>query len=655
MCGIVAVINLNRAPVDRRRFAAMRDVLRHRGPDDEGLYVDGPIGLGHRRLSIIDLSETGRQPMSNEDGSVRVVFNGEIYNYLELGQALKAKGHQFSSASDTEVILHQYEEEGEDCVNRFNGMFSFVLWDHRRRRLFAARDRMGIKPLYYYLGPTKLILASEIKAILEDPDVPRAVDSQALADYMFCGRALGGKTMFQNIREVEPGHWFSMDLETGRPQIQKYWSLRHDYDRSRSDEAVTEELLHRLDESVKIHCRSDASLGCHLSGGLDSSTVVALASRHRRGLKTFSIRFVEEGLFDETRFARAVARHVGAEYCETEPDPKEMATRLPYLIWHMDVPMATSGGFAYFTASQLAQRHVKVSLTGHGGDELFAGYPAQLQASFGRTDMFVQQKYFQRVANAPYDQSPIKALLGRGAVGLYRSVRDRFFKPETNLRDIWIQLHCNHWPALSPIFEAGLVTSLAGYTPVDDYLKPFLETDTDQALDQCLYHDLRVYLPSLLHLEDRVSMALSIESRVPFLDHRIVEFLATVPPEQKVRGLEPKHLLRQVASKLLPEEVWARKDKCNFPVPDKCWTSKEMKDLTEAVLIAPESLHRGLFKPEILKQACQYGNLTWSLVNVELWFKIFIDRDPNWTDRIVQHAADRARVGGRPSRCSAGL
>ena len=651
MCGIVAVINFDRTAVDSRRLAAMRDMLHHRGPDDEGLYVDGPVGLGHRRLSIIDLSETGHQPMSNEDGSVRVVFNGEIYNYLELAQALKAKGHRFSSASDTEVILHQYEEDGEDCVSRFNGMFSFVLWDHRRRRLFAARDRMGIKPLYYYLGPTKLILASEIKAILEDPDVPRALDPQALADYMFCGRALGGKTMFRNIREVEPGHWLSLDLETGRPQIQKYWGLHYNYDRSRSDEAVQEELFYRLDESVKIHCRSDASLGCHLSGGLDSSTVAALASRHRQGLKTFSIRFTEKGFLDETRFAKAVARHVGAEYCEGEPNPMDMATWLPYLLWHMDVPMASQGGFAYFTASQLAQRHVKVSLTGHGGDELFAGYPAQFQASFGSTDMFMRQNYSQRVAKAPIERSRIKALLGRGMVSLYRSVQDRLFKPEKNIRDIWIQLHCNRTPGRNPIFETDFMQGLDGYTPIDDYIKPFQEIDTDQVLDQCLYHDLRIYLPSLLHLEDRVSMALSIESRVPLLDYRIAEFLATVPPEQKVRGLVPKHLLREVASKLLPKEVWARRDKCNFPVPDKFWMSREMKDFTESVLIAPESLRRGLFKPEVLKQACHYGNLTWALVNAELWCKIFIDQDPNWTDRIALHAEDRAGSGGQPSRC----
>jgi asparagine synthase (glutamine-hydrolysing) len=645
MCGIVAAINFDRTAVDSRRLAVMRDMLHHRGPDDEGLYVDGPVGLGHRRLSIIDLSETGHQPMSNEDGSVRVVFNGEIYNYLELTQALKAKGHRFSSSSDTEVILHQYEEEGEDCVNRFNGMFSFVLWDRRRRRLFAARDRMGIKPLYYYLSPTKLILASEIKAILEDPDVPRALDSQALADYMFCGRALRGKTMFRNIREVEPGHWLSVDLETGRPVIRKYWQLHYNYDRSRSDEAVKEELLYRLDESVKIHCRSDAALGSHLSGGLDSSTVAALAARHREGLKTFSIRFTEQGFLDETHFAKDVARHVGAEYCEGEPNPMDMASRLPYLLWHMDVPMASQGGFAYFTASQLAQRHVKVSLTGHGGDELFAGYPAQFQASFGHTDMFARQNYSQRVAKAPIERSLVKSLLGPGMVGLCKSVKEQLFTPERTLQDIWIKLHCNQWPKGNPVFQTDFMKGLDGYTPADDYSKPFQETDTDQVLDQCLYHDLVTYLPSLLHLEDRVSMALSIESRVPLLDYRIAEFLATVPPEQKVRGLVPKHLLRQVASELLPKGVWNRKDKCNFPVPDNFWMSREMKEFTESVLIAPESRQRGIFKPETLKQACHYGNMTWPLVNVELWFKIFIDRDPNWTDRIALHTTAQAGSG----------
>jgi asparagine synthase (glutamine-hydrolysing) len=624
----------------------MRDLLHHRGPDDEGLFVEGPIGLGHRRLSIIDLSETGRQPMSNEDGSIQVVFNGEIYNYLELAQDLKAKGHRFSSSSDTEVIPHLYEEEGEDCVTRFNGMFSFVLWDRRRRRLLAARDRMGIKNLYYYLTPKKLILASEIKAILEDPDVERALDPQALVDYAFCGRALSGKTMFRNIRELEPGQMLLVDLESGRPLIKKYWGLRHNYNRSRSDEAVKEELFSLLDESVKIHCRSDASLGCHLSGGLDSSTVAALASRHRPGLKTFSIGFAE-GLVNETLLARMVARHVGAEYCEGKPDSMDFAKRLPYLLWHMDVPMANQGGFAYFTTSQLARHHVKVTLTGHGGDELFAGYPAQFQASFGRTDMFGKFNYVQQAPKVTLNQSLIQKLVNRGVTGLARSLRQRIFKPEKTFKDLWVELHCGQWPGA---FTADFTTNLGGYSPVDDYLKPFLEVETDEVLDQCLYHDQRVYLPSLLVQEDRVSMALSIESRVPLLDNRIVEFLATVPPEQKVKGLEPKHLLRQVAAKLLPEEVWARKDKCNFPVPDSFWRSKVMTDLTEEILLAPESISRGIFSPDVLRNACQYGDLTWALVNVELWFKIFVDQDSTWTDRIVSPPPVRPEREGQARR-----
>lgn len=639
MCGIVAVVNLDHRDVDRRRLADMRDVLRHRGPDGEGLYVEGPVGLGHRRLSIIDLSDNAQQPMSNEDGSVVVVFNGEIYNYLELGQNLKAKGHQFSSASDTEVILHQYEEDGEACVNRFSGMFAFVLWDRRRRRIFAARDRMGIKPLYYYFSPIKLILASEIKAILEDPDVQRAIDPQALADYMFCGRTLGGKTMFRGIRELEPGHCLELNLASGSPQVTKYWSLHYNYNHARSDEAVQEELFHLLDQSVKFHCRSDAALGCHLSGGLDSSTVVALAARHRPGLRTFSIRFTEKGFLDETHFARAVARHAGAEYCEGEPNSRDMAAWLPYLLWHMDVPMASQGGFAYFTASQLARRYVKVCLTGHGGDELFAGYPAQFQASFDRTDMFVRQTYSQRVTKSPLVQSSFKALLGTEITALYRRATDRFCRKKS-LQDIWIQLHCNDVSMQGRLFEAEFLESLDGYTPVSDYIRPFHEVETDQALDQCLYHDLLIYLPSLLHLEDRASMALSIESRVPLLDHRIVEFLSTVPPEQKIRGLVPKRLLRQTASKLLPPEVWERKDKCNFPVPDNFWASTEMKDFTKAVLISPESISRGFFRPEALKQACQYGDMTWPLINVELWFKLFIDQNPEWTNHVSLYAAE---------------
>lgn len=634
MCGILAILNFDNKSVDREMLIQMRDTMYHRGPDDAGIYVKESLGLAHRRLSIIDLSETGHQPMTNEDQSLFLVCNGEIYNYIELREVLKKKGHRFYSTSDSEVIIHQYEEDGEKCLEKFNGMFGFVIWDSNKKRLFAARDRLGIKPLYYFVDNKRVILASEIKSIIEEPTVQRSPDCQGIADYLFAGRALSNKTMFENIKEVEPGHMIIVDKMKKVVQVKKYWDVIYDYNNSRTDKQVQEELFNLLDDSVRLHCRSDASLGCHLSGGLDTSTIVSLAARYRKNLKSFSIKFSDDNYIDETHYAKAVASHVGFNYYEEAPAAADMARLLPYLMWHMDLPMANEGGFAYYTVSQLAKKHVKVSLTGHGGDELFAGYPAQFKASFNSTDMFHLHKDPDQVAMTSLKRRLINSIFHKGPAGMYRSIRNRLFKGEKTFEDKWINLHCGHLPDDNPIFQKDFIRGLRGYSPRDDYLKPLLDVNTDQILDKCLYHDLRIYLPSLLHLEDRVSMAVSIESRVPFLDYRIVEFLATIPPEQKLNGMQPKYLLRQIASSLLPEQVWQRKEKFHFSMPIKFYFSKEMKEMTRKILLSPESIKRGIFKPKALKHACNDINQTWSLMNVELWFKLFIDKDPHWLSKI---------------------
>lgn len=634
MCGIVAVLRFDNQKVDEELLIRMRDTMYHRGPDDAGIYGDKSIGLAHRRLSIIDLSEAGRQPMTNEDGTLFLVCNGEIYNYVELMEDLKKKGHGFYSTSDSEVIIHQYEEDGEKCLDKFNGMFSFVLWDIKKNRLFAARDRLGIKPLYYYVDNKKIILASEIKAIIEDPSVERIPDYQGISDYFYAGRALGNKTMFRNIKEVEPGYSMIVDKGKKNLYVKKYWDVIYDYNYARTDKETKEELFALLDDAVRVHCRSDASLGCHLSGGLDSSTIVAFAARHRKSLKTFSIKFSDEAYIDETRYAKAVAEHVRADYHESSPTAVDMARLLPFLIWHMDIPMTTEGAFAYYTVSQLAQKYVKVSLTGHGGDELFAGYPAQFQASYKSTDMFDLWLDPNRVVKPSLLKRLTQGIIRRGPLGIYRSVKGRLFHEEKSLEDVWIQLHCGNLPNDNPVFHKDFIKSLHGYSSKDDYTKPLGEVNTDQILDKCLYHDLRVYLPGLLHFEDRVSMAVSIESRVPFLDYRIIEFLSSVPPEQKIDGMQPKYLLREVVSSLLPEQVWKRRQKFNFSVPGKFWSSKEVKELMHNILLSSDSLNRGIFKPQVLRDACNNIDIVWQLINVELWFKIFIDKDPVWIDRI---------------------
>lgn len=634
MCGILGVINFENKKPDRSLVKKMRDTMYHRGPDDAGLYIAGSIALAHRRLSIIDLSDTGHQPMMNEDNSLVLICNGEIYNYVELRTDLKKAGHIFRSSSDSEVILHQYEEEGEKCLEKFNGMFAFILWDKRKRKIFAARDRLGIKPLYYYLDNKRVIFASEIKAIIEDPSVYRKPDVHAIADYFFIRRAIGNKTMFEGIKELEPGFLVNVDISNQKLQVKKYWDVEYNYNYSRSDEELGDQLYSLLDDAVKIHCRSDAPLGCHLSGGLDSSTVTAFAGKHRKKLKTFSIKFSDDQFIDETSYAKAVARHIGCKYYESSPTAVDLAQLFPYLLWHMDTPMITDGGFAYYTVSKLAHQNVKVTLTGHGGDEIFAGYRGQFNAAFGRTDMFVIEKDPRRAVNYSPGKKLLNFLINNNLQNIYTGLKHRIFKPELSFEDLWVKSHCSTAPENNPGFQQRFKQNIQGYSPREEYLKPLFEAKTDQKLDKCLYHDLRFYLPALLHQEDRVSMSVSIESRVPLLDFRIIELLSTVPPEQKVRGMQPKYLLRKCASKLLPKEVYNRKEKFAFPVPAQFWFSKDMKRMKEKVILSQESLDRGIFKPGYLKTACESPHLAVGAMNIELWFQIFIDQNKLWTNTI---------------------
>jgi asparagine synthase (glutamine-hydrolysing) len=644
MCGILAVLNRDSSPVDRGLLVRMRDAMHHRGPDDAGLHLDGPVGLAHRRLSIVDLSPAGHQPMANEDGTLWLVFNGEIYNYVELTQELKRRGHGFRSHTDSEVILHLYEEEGERCVERLNGMFAFVLWDARARTLFAARDRVGIKPFYYYDGDSRFLCASEMKAILEDPAVPRRPNLAALADYLYVGSALGGKTPFEAIRELPPAH--HLTLSNGRLRVRRYWDVQYDYNESRPWEASVEELAVLLQDAVRIHCRSDAPLGCHLSGGLDSSTVTSLAARFRHPLPSFSIRFDDHPFYDESAYAKLVAEKAGATYHEAAPGADDLMQLLASLVWHMDAPMPGPGGFSYYTVSRLAARHVKVTLTGHGGDEIFAGYPAQFEAAFGTTRMF---DFAGRPrADASFSRRLARAVRRRGVVGLLRrAVRGRRPRPRT-LAEVWTATHCHYRPADHPALHPDFVATLDGYSPEERFLEPLVRAPTDRPLDRCLYHDLTSYLPGLLHQEDRVSMALSLESRVPLLDHRLIEFLATVPPEQKVRNMVPKALLRAAAARWLPADVRNRLDKVPFPVPLGEWFAGPLRRAIGEVLGSRACRERGIFNPARLRTVHLEQAEAWSLLNVEVWFRVFVDRDPDWTGAL--QAASAVALRNRPGK-----
>jgi asparagine synthase (glutamine-hydrolysing) len=637
MCGIVATMRFDGRPVEQRDLERMRDTMRHRGPDGQGWHIDGSVGLGLRRLAIIDLTDAGRQPMSNEDGSIWVVFNGEIYNYLELRTELVARGHQFRSHTDTEVIVHLYEELGERCVERLRGMFAFVIRDTRRDLLFGARDRLGIKPFHYYVDSKQFVCASEVKAILAAPGVPREVSRQAIADYMFSEFPLAGRSMFEGIRDLRPGH--CLMVSAGRVALRKYWDVQYAYDDERSDAAARERLTELLDDSVRVHCRSDAELGCHLSGGLDSTTVTELAARHRHSMKTFSIRFEEGGWYDETVFARMAAGFAGAQYFEAVPSGLEFANLLPGLIWHMEMPLPNLGGFSYYTVSRLASQHAKVALTGHGGDEVFAGYSAQFQTAFGvkpfedgAPDPHMEYNGGRRRSAHQRTLTLARRVSRMGVSGLGYRLMERLRARRRTSEELWVALHSVQVPLRNPLLSPRFVSALAGYSPVDDFLGPFRDAPTDQLLDRCLYHDLRSYLPGLLHMEDRMSMAMSVESRTPLLDHHIVEFMATVPARQKVPQMQPKGLLREAVRGIIPEAIRTRRDKRPFPVPFELWAGGTLNHVFHDVLLAPQSLDRGIFDPDRLRNWDLTSHELWAALNVELWFQVFIDQDPTRTE-----------------------
>lgn len=629
MCGFVAVLRLDdRAPRDPI-LREMRDTMEHRGPDSEGAFVADRVGLAHRRLSILDLSTAGHQPMSNEDGTLWLVFNGEIYNYVELRRELRNRGHRFSSSTDSEVILHLYEEMGESCVDELTGMFSFAIWDTREGKLFGARDRLGIKPFHYYADDGMVIFASEIKAILEHPEVAARPDDRAIADFMYCGFPLEDRTVVSGIRRLRPGRCIAVD--EGGVRTHEYWSVRYRYRDDRPYEDTVAEVRSLLDLVVLQHCRSDAPLGCHLSGGLDSSTVTGLASRHASPLPTFSIRFGEGDAFDETRWAREVAQHVGADYHEAVGRPGQFLEIFPVLVWHMEMPLPNYGGFSYYTVSRLARDHVKVALTGHGGDELFGGYSAQFEVAFGRRPAGHRPPVSQGMPLGRLRRLR-RRVTSLGLAGLFDSLGARFTggaSKDPSPDDLWAALHCGMLPGQNPILGRSFRRGLDGYSPRSEYMASLDEVDgSARPFDRYLHHDLRSYLPGLLHMEDRVSMAVSIESRVPLLDHRLVELLATVPPQQKVRGLRPKQLLRDAARGVLPEPVRLREDKQPFPVPIARWLRSELADFAREVLTDDRTLDRGIFDPGVLRRGDLSGHESWQALNVELWSRIFIDGDP---------------------------
>ena len=629
MCGIVGMVRADGASISAALLERMRDCLTHRGPDDAGLYLKGDVGLGVRRLAILDTTSAGHQPMANHDGTLWVVFNGEIYNYVELAEELRRAGHRLVSSSDTEVLLHLYEQFGKECLHRLNGMFAFAVWDARERLLFAARDRLGIKPFYFHHGRDRFLFASEVKALVEADSSLRRADDEALADYLFAGGALGARTGFADVRQLEPGHWLT--YRDGQVEIGRYWDLTYHYEEPSREADLLAELAWLVDDAVRIQTRSDVPVGSHLSGGLDSSAVASHAARYVRALKTFSIGFSESPYYDETEHARTVAAHIGATHLAEIATSQDFARLLPAMIYHMDFALPTEGSFGYLSVSRLAKRHVKVSLTGHGGDEIFAGYPKHFGVAFGSTSMF-------NTSDRPDEEHSImgraRAVLRReGMAGVMERLDHRLRRQARSFEDRWVSSHCSVEPSRHPLLHSRFVRRLGGYSPRQRYVGALYEATTDEILDKCLYHDLRVYLPQLLAMEDRMSMAVSLESRVPLLDHRIVELMGRIHPTLKVRGRQPKRLLKEIVRPLLPGKICERQDKRPFPVPVRRWLSGELAGAVRDILQSPRCLDRGIFDPDRLREGVISARHVWQLVNIELWFRIFVDRDPYWVEQ----------------------
>ncbi|HKZ05057.1 MAG TPA: asparagine synthase (glutamine-hydrolyzing) [Methylomirabilota bacterium] len=623
MCGIAGILRRDGAPVDEALLGAMTSVLAHRGPDGQGVWARGPVGIGHRRLAIIDLV-TGDQPMFSADGEVAVIFNGEIYNYRELRRELEAQGHRFTTTSDTEVLLRAYEAHGQDCLGRLRGMFAFALWDGRRRRLLLARDRVGIKPMVYTWDGRRLLYASELKSLLQDPSVPRDVDWEAFGDYLTYHYVPSPRTIFRAIRKLPPASLLVLDLEGGEPRIERYWDLEFKPDERRSEADWSAQLRVELQDAVRSHLVSDVPIGAFLSGGLDSSTVVAMMAHGGASpLRTFSIGFGESD-YDELKWASLMAQRYGTDHYEFVVKPEALDV-LPQLAWQFDEPFADSSALPTYYVAKITREHVTVALSGDGGDENFAGYRryARAQALHEQLDAMPG-----RLARSLFRAAG--RLLPPGARGQrYAELRgeaplDRYFRMMTAHRSRSVgrlltaetrrRLGADHR------MEAFRAIGEAGRAP--DYVSTLQ------------YLDVRTYLPEdILTKVDRTSMLVSLEARVPLLDHRLMEFVATMPSRFKLRDGLGKRILRDTVAPDLPPELLQR-GKMGFGVPLDAWFRGELQGYARDVLLGPRARQRGWLEPSAVGRLLDehragtrdHASQIWSLLCLEEWARRWLDR-----------------------------
>jgi asparagine synthase (glutamine-hydrolysing) len=640
MCGICGIVNLDdQKVVDRTLLQRMCDSIRHRGPDGEGIYLRGPVGLGHRRLSIIDLA-TGDQPMTNEDGTIWIILNGEIYNYRDLTDELRQRGHIFSTRSDTEAIIHAYEEWGAECCAHLRGMFAYALWDENNRRLVLARDRLGKKPLIYTLTPQALLFASELRTLLCDSEVSRQIDIDSLYAYMMRLYIPTPRTVFQNIFKLPPAHY--LVYEDGKMEIKRYWQV--DFSRkpfsgqsnknSTNREAeICDRLWDLLREVTRMRLISEVPLGAFLSGGVDSSAIVGIMSTLTdEPVKTFSIRFEEMG-YDETPYARKIANLFGTDHHELTVKPSALEV-LPTLVWHYSEPFADSSAIPTYYVSKLTRQFVTVALSGDAGDENFAGYDYYRVARWLETYKYLPLAMRR---NLPMLLHLVKQVPGLGNLAHRAQVILR--RGELEPAQAYTYRTSVFTSAMSAELWQPDLLSRINQEVVIEHLNECLEQFRgNDPLDRWQYMDLLNYLPDdILVKVDIASMANALEVRAPLLDHEIVEFAASLPSQVKLKeyfylGLTTKYIFKKTLERLLPKDILYRR-KHGFGVPISEWFRGELRSLTRDILLSKRAIERGYFQPKRVEQLINehemgqvdHGARLWALLNLELWHRTFID------------------------------
>ena len=632
MCGICGIVFPKRVErrVNEATLVRMRDVLTHRGPDDCGLFIEDGVGLGHRRLSIVDVA-AGHQPMANEDGSVQIVYNGEVYNHADYRAELEARGHRYRTRCDTETIIHLYEERGADCVHCLRGMFAFAIWDRRKKELLLARDRLGVKPLYYFHAEDgSLEFASEIKSLFESGLVKPEINFAALPDYLANHAPSGEETLFRGVKRLLPGH--TLLWRDGWIEIRKYWDV---------DFAPSEEFAHRKEEdliaawfelfrtSVRLRLMADVPLGMFLSGGIDSSAIAAVMSGMvAEPIKTFSVAFAEREA-NELHYARLVAAKFKTDHHEIVVTPTQFFDALPQLVWHEDEPIAHPSSVALYFVSALAERHVKVVLTGEGSDELLAGYGRYRKTI---ANLALGQRYHRSVPER------LREAIRKRIEGLpiHSRTRQKLARTFLCLPAEIESIYFDNFAVFPRTMQQELLTAHA--KEAVGMLDPYAEirrlvgkTEAQSLLHKLLYADIKTYLHELLMKQDQMSMAASIESRVPFLDYKLVEFTARLPERLKLRGWTTKYVLRRSMKGILPEEILSRR-KMGFPVPVGQWFRGPFRHIVDEYVLSERALGRGLFEPDFVRRlvaeheaGANHEERLWALVNFEIWQRRFLD------------------------------